>query len=338
MNDMSPDAEPRVAAEAPYVRPDVRQFLAYLNALPGPKTHELGAPAAREMYRAMKDVADPPVGALAVVRDLTIPGPAGDIPARLFDARAERQPGPAVVFFHGGGFVIGDLDTHASFTAEAARVLDLPVIAVDYRLSPEAKWPAAPDDAEAAARWVAASPAELGRAVTGLVLMGDSAGGTLTIVAAMDLRDRPAAVPVLVQAPIYPAADLGGDHPSFRQFAEGHLLTSASMDWFADCYGADLSHARGSPMRGNLAGLPPAVVVTASLDPIRDQGRAYVGALAAAGVPVVFREAVGNVHGFITLRQAIPSSAGDVAGYLAAVKQAVGEAEAARVMAQAAGR
>jgi acetyl esterase len=193
------------APAQPYVRPDVRQFLDYLNALPGPKTHEVGAPAAREMYRTMRGVADRPMGALAVVRDLALPGPAGDIPARLFDARERREPGPAVVFFHGGGFVIGDLDTHASFTAEAARILDLPVIAVDYRLAPEAKWPAAPDDAEAAARWVAESPEALGRKVTGLVLMGDSAGGNLTIVAAMDLRDRPAAVPVLVQAPIYPA-------------------------------------------------------------------------------------------------------------------------------------
>ncbi|WP_425229912.1 alpha/beta hydrolase [Sphingomonas sp.] len=336
MNDMTPDPQLKPAA-APYVRPDVRQFLAYLNALPGPKTHEIGAAAAREMYRAMKDIADPPIGALAVIKDLTIPGPAGGIPARLFDARERREPGPAVVFFHGGGFVIGDLDTHASFTAEAARVLDLPVIAVDYRLAPEAAWPAAPDDSEAAARWVAGSPAELGRSVTGLVLMGDSAGGNLTAVVAMDLRDRPAAVPVLVQAPIYPATDLGGSYPSFEQFAEGHLLTRDSMNWFADCYAADLQHQRASPLLYGLAGMPPAVIVTASLDPIRDQGRAYAAALVKAGVPVTFREAVGNVHGFITLRQATPSSAGDVAGYLATVKAAVVEAEGARVMRQAAG-
>ncbi|MDB5695552.1 MAG: lipase [Sphingomonas bacterium] len=321
----------------PYVRPDVRGFLDYLNALPGPKTHEVGAAGARAMYRAMKDVADLPLGELATISDLSIPGPAGAIPARLFDHRPARPPGPAVVFFHGGGFVIGDLDTHAGFCAEASRQLDLPVIAVDYRLSPEAKWPAAPDDAEAAARWVADSPAELGRKVTGLVLMGDSAGGTLTIVAALDLRDRPAAVPVLVQAPIYPAADLGGDYPSYEQFGTGHLLTAESMDWFADCYAADLQHQRGSPLNADLAGMPPAVIVTASLDPIRDQGRAYAGALIAAGVPVTYREAVGTVHGFITLRRAIPSAAGDVAGYLAAVRAAVTEVEGARVMAQAAG-
>ena len=320
----------------PYVRPDVRGFLDYLNGLAGPKTHELGPEGARAMYKAMKGVADLPEGELATVVDLSIPGPAGPIPARLFDARPSRPPGPAVVFFHGGGFVIGDLDTHASFCAETSRQLDLPVIAVDYRLAPEAKWPAAPDDAEAAARWVAGSPAELGRAVTGLVLMGDSAGGNLTIVAALDLRDRPAAVPVLVQAPIYPATDSTTDYPSYAQFGAGHLLTRESMEWFADCYAADIQHQRGSPLHSDLAGLPPAVVLTASLDPIRDQGRAYAAALIRAGVPVVFREAVGNVHGFITLRQAIPSSAGDVAGYLAAVRAAVTEAEGAQVMRQAA--
>ena len=321
----------------PFVRPDVQQFLAYLNALPGPKTHELDAPAARGLFRAMKDVAELPVGDLAVIRDLTIPGPAGDIPARLFDTKETREPGPAMVFFHGGGWVIGDIDTHASYCAETSRVLDMPVVSVDYRLAPENPWPAAPDDCEAAARWVAESPAELGRAVTGLVLSGDSAGGTLTIVAAIDLRDRPAAVPVIAQLPIYPAADMSRDYPSYDQFAEGFLLTRDTMKWFDDAYRADITHMRGSPMNADLAGLPPAVVVTASLDPIRDQGRAYAGALAAAGVPVVFREAVGNIHGFINVRQAIPSSQGDVAGFLVAARTVIAEAEANRVMAQAAG-
>ena len=322
--------------QGPFVRPDVRQFLDYLNALPGPRTHEMEPAAARAVFRAMKDVADPPVGELGLVRDLSLPGPAGPIPARLFDVRATREPGPVVVFFHGGGFVIGDLDTHASFCAEMSRQLGLPVVSVDYRLAPEHKWPAAPDDCEAAARWVATSPAELGRRVTGLVLSGDSAGGTLAITTAMALRDAPAAVPVIAQAPIYPAADMATDHPSYSDFAEGYLLTRPTMDWFADAYAADLGHMRGNPMAGPLAGLPPAVVVTASLDPIRDQGRAYAAGLARAGVPVVFREAVGNVHGFVTLRKAIPSSVGDMAGFLSAVRAMVSEAEGQRVMAQAA--
>lgn len=321
----------------PPVRPDVRRFLDYLNALPGPRTHELSPEAARQVYAAARGVTDLPVGDLAVIRDLTIPGPAGPIPARLFDAQASRPPGPVVVFFHGGGFVIGDLDTHAGLCAEAARVLNLPVLSVDYRLAPEHRWPAAPDDAEAAARWVAGSPAELGRVATSLVLMGDSAGGMLTITTAIALRDRPAAVPAIVQAPIYPATDPAGHYPSHDEFEDGFLLTRAALLWFADAYAADIQHMRASPTLADLAGMPPAVIVTAGLDPIRDEGRAYAAKLVQAGVPVVYREAAGTIHGFATLRKAIPSAQGDLLAFLAAVKTAVAEAEGARVMAQAQG-
>jgi acetyl esterase len=320
----------------PFVRPDVRGFLDFLNNMPGPKMHELDAPTARQMFLAMKDVGDPAVGELGTLLDLSIPGPAGDIPARLYDPRASREPGPAVVFFHGGGFVIGDLDSHGSFTAEMARVLDLPVIAVDYRLAPEFPWPAAPDDCEAAARWVASSPTELGRSITSLILSGDSAGGNLTIVTAAALRDQPAKVPVIAQLPFYPATDASKDYPSYSEFSDGYLLTRDSMEWFMAAYKSEGDHIRSSPLLGDLAGMPPAVVVTASLDPIRDQGRAYAAALALAGVPVVFREAKGNIHGFITLRKAIPSSVGDVMGAFAALKDIIVEAEGDRVMAQAA--
>ena len=318
-----------------YTRPDVAAFLSYVNALPGPKMHEVGAVGARQMYVAMREMVDLPQGELATVADLTIPGPAGDIPARLFDARASREPGPALVFFHGGGFVIGNLDSHASFCAEIARTLDMPVIAVDYRLSPEHPWPAATDDAEAAARWVAGNPGEIARSVTSLVLCGDSAGGNLTIVVAMALRDEPAAVPVIAQLPIYPATDYTRDYPSYELFREGRVLTTESMAWFRESYAPDNDHHSVSPLTQDLAGMPPAVVMTAGLDPIRDQGRAYAAKLAEAGVPVTFREAMGNVHGFVTLRKAIPSSVGDVAGFLAAAAPVIAEAEAHRVMAQA---
>uniref|UniRef100_UPI0035C9A6D5 alpha/beta hydrolase n=1 Tax=uncultured Sphingomonas sp. TaxID=158754 RepID=UPI0035C9A6D5 len=318
----------------PYVRPDVAGFLAFLNALPGPRMHQLEAPAARATYATMKDIADPPVGELATITDLAIPGSAGDIPARLFDVQASRAPGPLVVFFHGGGFVIGDLDTHASFCAEASRTLDLPVLAVDYRLAPEHPWPAAPDDCEAAARWASGSPQALARTVTSLIVCGDSAGGNLAIVTAMALRDAPAAVPVIAQLPFYPATDTSREYPSYAAFADGFLLTRDSMEWFNAAYRAEADHIRASPLTGDLAGMPPAVVVTASLDPIRDQGRAYAAALAQAGVPVVFREAVGNIHGFITLRKAIGSSVGDVADALAAAKGLIAEAERQRVTAQ----
>lgn len=323
--------------EAHFVRPDTRAFLDFLNNMPGPKTHEMTPDAARGVMRAMREVADAPVGELALIRDLSIPGPAGAIPARLYDARDSREPGPALLYFHGGGFVFGDLHTHEPFCAEAARLLDMPVIAVDYRLAPENPWPAAPDDCEAAARWLAGNPAELGRVATGLVIAGDSAGGNLTVVTTMALRDAPADIPVIAQFPIYPVVDQVAKYESFTQFGDGFLLTKDSMSWFTDSYAATVGHHRTDPLLHNQAGMPPTLVLTASLDPLRDQGRAYAGALAAAGVPVAFREAVGNIHGFVNLTKVIPSTRGDIAGALAVLKDMVVEAEANRVMAQAAG-
>lgn len=326
------------SANEPYVRPDVATFLKILNALNAPKSHEVGEIAARAAIVQNVQLSDLPVGTLGTVRDLDCPGPGGHrIRLRLFDPRETRGPGPVVMFFHGGGWVLGDLDTHASVCTEIARTLDLPVVAVDYRLAPEHRWPAAPDDAEAAARWVAGAPAELGRAATGLVLTGDSAGGTLTIVTALALRDQPAQVPVLVQAPIYPAVDHGPSFPSYQEFGDGFFMSTEGMAWFSDCYAADLQHWRGAPLKADQAGMPPTLVMTASLDPLRDQGRAYAAKTIAAGVPTVFREAKGNIHGFVNLRQAVPSSQGDLAGFLVQLKAMIGEAEGARSMAQAAG-
>lgn len=310
----------------PYVRPEVRRFLDYLNALPGPRSHQAGPVEARNMMIAGRHVIDVPAGELAVIRNLSCPGPAGDIPVRLYDARETREAGPLFFFMHGGGFVLGDLDTHEPFCAEMARELDMPVLAVDYRLAPEHPWPAGIEDSIAAARWAAQSPAALGRAVTGLVTCGDSAGGNFAIIVTLALRDEPAAVPVLVQWPIYPAADPGNGYPSYEDFAEGHFLTRDGMNWFEDCYAADDRDWRYAPLVKSQKGMPPTLVVTAGLDPIRDQGRAYAAACIQAGVPTVFREAEGNIHGFINMRKAIPSSAEDIRGCVAALKLLLAEA------------
>jgi acetyl esterase len=310
----------------PFVRPDVRRFLDYLNNLPGPRTHQVGAAEARRMMHASRQVADAPVGELAVIRGLVAPGPSGDVPLRLYDARESRAPGPVVVFFHGGGFVLGDLDTHEPFCAEMARQIDLPVVAVDYRLAPEHPWPAGVEDSIAATRWIAGSPEALGRKVTGLVTCGDSAGGNFAIVVSLALRDAPAAVPVIAQWPIYPAADPAKGYPSFTDFGEGYLLNRDTMRWFDDCYAPEAADWRYSPMVVSQAGMPPTLVLTASLDPIRDQGRAYAAACIQAGVPTVFREAAGNIHGFINLRKAIPSSEEDVRGCIDALKLIIAEA------------
>lgn len=312
----------------PFVRPDVRLFLDYLNNLPGPRTHEAGPAEARLMMVKSRHVADAPVGELAVIRDLSMAGPDVDIGLRLYDAREAREAGPLFLFFHGGGFVLGDLDTHEPFCAEMARELDLPVLAVDYRLAPEHPWPAGVEDAIAAARWAAASPEALGRQVTGLILCGDSAGGNFAIVTALALRDEPAAVPVLAQWPIYPAADPTKGYPSLTDFGEGYLLTQPGIEWFDQCYKPVPNDWRYAPLLKSQAGMPPTLVVTASLDPIRDQGRAYAAACIHAGVPTIFREAEGNIHGFINLRKAIPSSADDIRGCVDALKLLLAEAQA----------
>jgi acetyl esterase len=310
----------------PYVRPDVASLLAFMNAQDGPKVHEVSPEQARLMMKAMGPMAEMPVGDLAIIRDLSIPGPAGTIPARLYDARKERGPGPVMVFYHGGGFVLGDLDTHGPYCAEAARQLDMPVIAIDYRLAPEHPFPAAAIDCEAATRWIASSPEAIGLSITGLIPSGDSAGGNLTIVTTMALRDDPAAVPVIGQHPIYPTVTDDQDWDSMRDFAQGYLLTTESMAWFGDTYQWDGQDYRGAPLNFDQAGMPPSLVTTASLDPLRDQGLAYVDALKAAGVEVEHRSADGNVHGHINLRKAIPSSQDDIAENLSALKNMISRA------------
>ena len=314
-----------MTTDQPYVRPDVAAFLTFLNAQPGPKMQEVSAAEARQMMLMMGMLAEQPVGDLAVIRDLSIPGLAGNIPARLYDMRDERGPGPVMVFYHGGGFVIGDLETHGPYCAEAARQLDMPVISVDYRLSPECPFPAASDDCEAATRWIATSPAELGLQVTGLISSGDSAGGNLAIITTMALRDNPAGVPVVMQYPIYPVVSGHNDWPSMAQFADGHLLTAEGMAWFMEAYQSDVADYRGSPRDFDHSGMPPSLVVTAGLDPLRDQGKAYFDALKAAGVRAEYRNADGNIHGYINLRKAIPSAQQDVVENLAALKAMLAE-------------
>jgi acetyl esterase len=321
--------ENEMSDPTPYVRPDVAMFLQFLNSVPGPRFWEVSAEEARAMTTAMRDVADAPVGELAVIRDVAIPGPAGTIPARLYDSRDHRDAGPVMVFFHGGGFVIGSIYTYEPYCAEVARLLDLPVISVDYRLSPEYPFPVPAEDCEAAARWIATSPDELGLKVTGLITSGDSAGGNLTIVTTMALRDRPAEVPVLVQHPIYPVVTLDADWPSMREFATGYLLTDEAMAYFGDGHAATPGDYRAEPLNFDQSGMPPSLVTTASLDPLRDQGIAYVEKLKSAGVTVEHRSAEGTIHGHINIRQAIPSTQQDIEGNIAALKSMLADAMAA---------
>ena len=292
----------------PFIRPDVRALLEQMEAMGGKRAVDLSLAEARGMMHASRHLFDAPTGELGVIRDVA----GGPCPMRLYDARAERGPGPCLVFFHGGGYVLGDIDTHEPLCAEIARLLDLPVVSVGYRLAPEHPFPAGIEDAIAAARWVAESPAELGREATGLVLAGDSAGGNFTIVTALALRDKPAAVPVRAQWPIYPAANPTRHHPSLDQFGEGFMLSRESMAWFDECYAPDKADWRYDPLLQDQGGMPPTLVVTAGLDPIRDQGRAYAAALAEAGVSLTYLECAGTIHGFMNLRKALPSVQADL--------------------------
>ncbi|MCR9179735.1 MAG: alpha/beta hydrolase [Erythrobacteraceae bacterium] len=306
--------------QTPYIRPDMKGFLDMMAAVNGPKLVDMTLEEARASYQAMHNIADRPARDLAVIRDLTCPGPLGDIPLRLYDARDSREAGPVVVFYHGGGFVIGDLDTHHALCTEIAALIDLPVVAVHYALAPEAPFPAAILDCEAASRWVAGSPAELGRQATGLITIGDSAGGNATVVVGQLLGANPAAVPVVLQVPIFPlVADANGS-ASMAAFSEGFLLTADTMGFFDAAYGADRADPRGFPILSDHSNAPPTIVATASLDPIRDSGRAYAKALVDAGRDCVFLEMRGVTHSFTNLRGAVPSTQNDLERVIAAMQ------------------
>ena len=275
-----------------------------------------------ELRERMGMTAMPSPIELASITDRTIPGPAGDIPVRIY--RPSNDAGlPVTVFFHGGGWVIGDLESHDHCCRTIASKADCVVVAVDYRLAPEAKFPAAIDDAWAATEWVATHGDELNVDSSRLAVAGDSAGGNLAAVVANISRDHEH-VEVIQQALLYPVTDGSCDRPSMTENAEGYMLTRNAMDWFHDHYTVtveDLSDPRYSPILSDLAGAPPAVVVTAGFDPLRDQGRAYAGRLIEHGVRTIFREAAGQIHGCFTMRQGIPSAQDDLAGCIADLKQ-----------------
>ncbi|MEM1053480.1 MAG: alpha/beta hydrolase [Pseudomonadota bacterium] len=305
---------------SPYIRPDMKAFLDTLAAAGGLAISDMTLEEARASYGALHGMADRPARELAVIRDLTCPGPAGDISLRLYDVRDTREPSPVITFYHGGGFVIGDLDTHHSLCTEIAAEMDLPLIAVDYRLAPEHPFPAAIEDCEAATRWVASSPAELGREATGVITIGDSAGGNATIVVGQLLGANPADVPVVLQVPIFPLASDAVGSESLEAFEDGYILTKAAIEFFDAAYKADRSDSRGFPILSDHSNAPPTVLTTASLDPIRDSGRDYGKALVDAGRDVVFLEMQGLCHAHTNLRAAVPSAQADLGRVIGAMK------------------
>ena len=309
-----------MAETTPFVRADVAALLGMLQQMGGTPLEQADLAQGRAGYLAMGAMVEAEPCTLAVIQDLSCPGPAGDIPLRLYDAREGREPGPVILFYHGGGFVIGNLDSHHALCTQIAAEMDLPVVAVDYRLAPEAPFPAAPDDCEAATRWVASNPAELGRGVTGLIPMGDSAGGNLALVIANTLAHDPAIVPVILQAPIYPVTSDVVDDTSRNQFAEGYLLTASTMDWFHAQYAGGADDPRNFPILHDRPALVPTVLCTAGLDPLRDSGRKYAARLIDLGTDVTYLEFHGTIHGFANLRKALPSAQNDLNSFLTAIK------------------
>lgn len=279
-----------------------------------PAYETLTADEARAYYSAARLVSNPEARELASVQELAIPGPAGDIPARVYTPKALRQDNglaPALVFFHGGGWVIGDLDTHDVVCRAIADDGQLVVISIDYRLAPEHKFPAAVDDAIAATGWIASHAKKLGIDPERLCVGGDSAGGNLSAVVALHARDHGG--PLLAgQVLIYPATDFSMRHASHSEPETSVLLTHSVIRWFRDHYlssAQDADDWRASPARAEtLAGLPPAFVVTAGADPLRDEGDEYARRLADAGVPVVHRTYPGQFHGFFTMGKLLPQA------------------------------
>jgi acetyl esterase len=241
----------------------------------------------------------PPIHA---TEDLTVPGAQGPIRARLYRPSAQRQL-PLIVYFHGGGFVICDIDVYDDLCRQLANYSGCAVVSVNYRLAPEVPFPGPLEDCYSALQYLARQGASLGLDPTRLAVAGDSAGGNLATAAAQLARDRGG--PALrYQALIYPALDPPCESASMRTLAEGFLLTREVMRWYWGCYlatPADAANPLAAPLRANLAGLAPATVITAEFDPLRDEGEAYVARLGSAGVAVVGRRYLGMIHGFASL-------------------------------------
>jgi acetyl esterase len=288
------------------LHPDAQRVCEMIIASGRPPIETLTPLEARAVYLASKPILQPDPEPVAEVTDLAAEGPGGPIPLRLYRARPAEaaRPQPVVVYFHGGGWVIGDLESHDQLCRALANAVPCSVIAVHYRLAPEHKFPAAVEDAIAATRWIAANADRLNVDAKRLAVAGDSAGGNLSAVVAITARDSGPTQPVF-QFLIYPGTDMAMQSASIGRHAEQLPLTRKGMQWFLNHYlngPQDVSDWRASPLRAtNLRGLPPTLIITASFDPLSDEGEAFAKALGGCGVPVELARFEGQIHGFITM-------------------------------------
>ena len=274
--------------------------------------------------RSMMQTGELPVEDVARTEDRVIPGADGtELPIRISGPSASDEPLPVVVFFHGGGWVIGGIDSHDGQVREMVNRTAMVYVSVDYRLAPEARFPAAAEDCYAATQWVAANAASIGADADRLGVAGDSAGGNLAAVVALMARDRGGPA-VAHQLLIYPCCDMDSNAwPSQTENGTGYFLTKESMDWFYDQYAdvADRDNPYASPIKADdLSGLPPACVITAEYDPLRDEGEAYGARLQEAGVACEVHRYDGMFHGFFGMTLAIPGAVAAQETAAAAVK------------------
>jgi acetyl esterase len=288
------------------LHPQARALLNLIEEKGLPPTHTLTPAEARHWYRERRIVTQPQPPEVALVRELTATGPLGDIPLRMYRPLGSTagQLLPVLVYYHGGGWVIGDLESHDTLCRELANGSGCAVVAVDYRMGPEHRFPAAVDDALAATRWVRANAASLQLDAGRMAAGGDSAGGNLAAVVAIAARDA-GDLPLAFQLLIYPATDQRRGAPSHESNGQGYLLTRDSITYFHDHYIDDPRHDldwRASPLlQPDLSRLPPAFILTAGYDPLRDEGLQYAQALTEAGSKSALVCFDRQIHGFITM-------------------------------------
>lgn len=286
--------------------PQVRTILDQMAAVGGPQIHELSVAEARQASTALTAMQGDPE-AVAKVDTLNLPGLSGSIPVRVYTP-AGKGPFPILVHFHGGGWVLGDLESCDALCRTLCNAAECIVVSVDYRLAPEHPFPAAADDAYQATLWVAENASSLGGDPHRIAVGGDSAGGNLAAVVAQIARDqgKPA---IGFQLLVYPVTDAGCDTPSYSENSEGYFLTRDAMQWFWNHYTrseSDRLHPHASPLRAeDFSRLPPALVITAEFDPLRDEGELYASRMRAAGVPVQLARYDGMIHGFFAMASAI---------------------------------
>jgi acetyl esterase len=294
--------------------PSCAALLEQMEAAGAPPMNEMSPEEAREMAQGFLELAGPGEECGEIVErtipDQAVPGPAWDIPVRIITpAGAPDGPLPCLVYFHGGGWVLGDLDTLDTTCRAIANRAGVKVVSVHYRLSPEHKFPIPLDDCYGALRWVVDNAAELGIDPDRIAVGGDSAGGNLA--AAVSLKARDEGGPAIkLQVLVYPVTNHAFDTPSYQENGEGYLLTKDMMVWFWDHYLSSDEDGRNpyaSPLQAeDLSGLPPALVITAEFDPLRDEGEAYAARLAEAGVEVTQTRYDGQIHAFFQMPAALP--------------------------------